>query len=207
MRNKPRLLQLRHQNNPTRRGNTTHAKVRALLKRILSLAGATALAASLSGCPGGATIHTDYDHNAKFSDFHTFSFGHVETDNPLYEQRIKDEVSKDLQAKGLQPAGNGNGDIVVTAVGSQHNQKEYNTFYNGGGFGYYYGGFGPGFGSTTTTVQNYKVGTLVLDMYNSGNKQLLWRGVASRGISGNSDDNRRGVNMAIDKMLSNFPPS
>lgn len=177
------------------------------MKRLISLAGATVLAASLTGCPGGATVHTDYDHNAKFSSFHTFSFGHVETDNPLYEQRIKDEVTKDLQAKGLQPA-DGTGDLVVTAVGSQHNQKEYNTFYNDPGFGYYYGGFGSGFGGgSTTTVQNYKVGTLVVDMYSSGNKQLVWRGTASRGVSGNPDDNRQGVHMAIDKMLSNFPPA
>lgn len=189
------------------------------MKRLLSLAGATALAASLTGCPGGATVHTDYDHNAKFSEFHTFSFGHVETDNPLFEPRIKDEVTKDLQAKGLQPASSGTGDLVITAVGSQHNQKEYNTFYNGAGFGYNYGGFGPGYGGfgpgygrgigggSTTTVQNYKVGTLIIDMYNASNKQLLWRGTARRGVSGNPDDNRQGVNMAIDKMLSNFPPS
>ncbi len=163
--------------------------------------------ASLTGCPGGATIHTDYDHNTHFSQFHTYSFGEVSTDNPLFEQRIKDEISKDLQAKGLQQA-QGTGDLVVTAVGSQHNRKEYNTFYDNPGFGgYYYGGFGEGFGTSTTTVMHYKVGTLVVDMYNASSKHLVWRGTASRGVSGNPDTNTAAVNGAIDHMLSNFPPS
>lgn len=176
------------------------------MKRIFLLACAATICLFLSGCPGGASISTDYDHNTNFSQFKTFSFGHVTTDNPLYEQRIRDEVSKDLQGKGLQPA-QGGGDLVVTAVGAVHNRREYQTFYDNPGFGYYWGGFGPGFGTTTTTVQHYKVGTLVLDLYNGQSKHLVWRGIAKRGVSGNADSNTAHVNSAIDEMLSRYPPS
>lgn len=176
------------------------------MKRIVSLAGVTLVMASLTGCPSSANIHTDYDHNANFSQLHTFSFGNVATDDPLYQQRIKDEISKDLEAKGLQQA-QGKGDLVVTAVGAVHNRKEYQTFYNDPGFGYYWGGFGTGFDNTTTSVVHYKVGTLVLDMYNAQTKHLVWRGTASRGVSGNPDTNTASVDGAIDKMLSSFPPS
>ena len=176
------------------------------MKRTHGFSLATALCVFLTGCPGGASISTDYDHNANFSQFKTFSFAHVTTDNPLYEQRIKDEVTKDLQAKGLQPAS-GQGDLVVTAVGSVRNRKEYQTFYNDPGFGYYWGGFGPGFSTTSTTVRHYKVGTLVLDLYNGNNKHLVWRGIAKRGVSGDADTNTAQVNVAIDKMLDRYPPS
>lgn len=176
------------------------------MKRMLTAAAATLMMAALTGCPGGASIHTDYDHNTNFSQFKTFSFGHIQTDNPLYQQRIKDEVSKDLEAKGLQPA-QGAGDLVVTAVGSVHNQKEYSTFYNDPGFGYYWGGFGPGFSTATTSVQNYKVGTLVLDMYNASNKQLVWRGTATQGVSRDAGDATNHLFAAIDQLFTKFPPA
>ena len=156
----------------------------------------------LAGCPN-ATVHTDYDHNANFSQFKTFSFAHVQTENQLYEQRIKDEVSKDLEAKGLQMTPSG-GDLEVTAVGASHNRKYYQTFYNGPGFGYYYGGFG--LGSQTTQVVHYKVGTLVLDMYDNQSKRLLWRGTASRSLGSSPEEKTSNLYATIDQMLSNFPP-
>ena len=159
----------------------------------------------LSGCPG-ANVTTDYDHQTNFSQFKTFSFAKVETDNPFYEQRIKDEIAKDLQAKGLQIAQSG-GDLEVTAVGSAVNKQEYSTFYNGPRFGYYYGGFGTLGGYTTTRVNNYKVGTLVVDMYNGNSRHLVWRGTASRTISGSAGDMTKHLNSAIDQMLQKFPPA
>ncbi len=178
------------------------------MKRLAFVAGATLLTVGLAGCPGGASVSTDYDHNANFSQFKTFSFAHVTTDNPLYERRIRDEVSKDLEAKGLRPA-EGNGELVVTAVGSVHNRREYQTFYDDPGFGYYWGGFGDGFGPgyQTTQVVKYPVGTLVIDMYNGSNKHLVFRGVAKRGISGNADNNIAGVNSAIDRIVNAYPAS
>ena len=169
---------------------------------------AALLVVGLTGCPGGATIHTDYDHQVNFSQFHTFSFGHTATDNPLNQTRIRDEVTKDFSAKGLRMVESG-GDLVVTAVGSTRDKQEYTTFYNQPAFGYYYGGFGglraPGY--STTSVQNYKVGTLILDMYNAESKQLVWRSIAKRGISDSSDAKRAELNTAVDKMLGDFPPS
>ena len=174
------------------------------VKRTLISVCTAAFVLLLSGCPGGASVRTDYDHTANFAQFKTFSFGQVKTDNPLFEQRIRDEVSKDLQSKGLQMA-QGNGDLVVTAVGASHNRSEYQTFYNNPGFGYYWGGFGPGLGTSTTTVQHYRVGTLVLDLYNSQNKRLVWRGIAKSGLSNHADTNTERVNAAIDKMLDDYP--
>ncbi len=172
------------------------------MKRLFTLASAVVLTAGLAGCPA-ASVHTDYDHTANFSQFKTFSFARVQTDNPLYEQRIKDEVSKDLESKGLQMTSSG-GDLEVTAVGASHQRQYYRTFYDGPRFGYYYGGFG--LGSQTTQVVNYKVGTLVLDMYNNQSKQLVWRGTASRSLSSSPEEKTSNLYAAIDKMLSDFPP-
>lgn len=176
------------------------------MNRPLTFTFAAAFCAILTGCPGGGSVRTDYDHSTNFSQFHSFSFGSVHTDNPLYEQRVRDEVTRDLQGKGLQLAS-GTGDLVVTAVGAVHNRQEYQTFYDNPGFGYYWGGFGSGFGTSTTTVQHYKVGTLVIDLYNGQNKHLVWRGVARRGASGDAGANTAHLNSAIDRMFERYPPS
>ena len=87
------------------------------------------------------------------------------------------------------------------AVGSTRNQQEYNTFYNGLG-GWRWGGFG----ETTTTVDSYKIGTLVLDMYDSRNKQLIWRGTASDTLSNKPDKDEKKLDKTVEKMLKSFPP-
>ncbi|HZR56611.1 MAG TPA: DUF4136 domain-containing protein [Terriglobales bacterium] len=145
-------------------------------------------------------VKTDYDHHANFSQYHTYYWEKVQTTNPLWQSRIQEAVDHELQAKGWQRVDNG-GDVAIAAVGSAHNQKEYQTFYDGMG-GWRWGGLG----QTTTQVQNYPVGTLVLDLYDTHNKQLIWRGTASDSLSDNPDKNEKKLDKTVHKMLEHFPP-
>jgi hypothetical protein len=80
-------------------------------------------------------VETDYDHSVNFNQYHTYSWGHVRSTDPFFEQRIRDAVDHDLQIMGWQlvPAG---GDVTLTAVAIKKNQAEYTTFYDGlGGAG------------------------------------------------------------------------
>jgi hypothetical protein len=92
--------------------------------------------------------------------------------------------------------------VAVTAVGSTHNQQEYQTFYDGMGGGWRWGGFG----ETTTQVENYAVGSLVLDLYDAHNKQLIWRGVAQDTLSDKPEKNEKKLEKSVNKMLEHFPP-
>ena len=158
-----------------------------------------------------ANVSTDYDHNANFRAYHTFSFYKVQTSNPLYEQRIKDEVTADLSKAGYQMVPSG-GDVSITAIGGVKDKQEYNTFYDGlGGGGYGWRGWGGrwgggGFGATQTTVQDVPVGTLMIDMYDASTHQLVWRGRVSDEVSNNGDKEFKRVNKDIDKMFNGFPP-
>ena len=154
----------------------------------------------LTALASAQDVKTDYDHHANFSQYHTYSWAKVKTSDPLWESRIQDAVDKDLQAKGWQRVDNG-GDVALTAVGSARDEKEYQTFYDGMG-GWRWGGFG----ETTTQVENYPVGTLVLDMYDAHNKQLIWRGVASQSLSDKPEKNEQKLDKAVNKMLDHFPP-
>jgi len=146
-------------------------------------------------------VKTDYDHHANFAQFHTYYWAKVQTTDPLWENRIEDAVDHQLQAKGWQKVQSG-GDVALAAVGSARNEKEYQTFYDGMG-GWRWGGFG----ETTTQVENYPVGSLVLDMYDAHNKQLVWRGVASDSLSDKPEKNEKKLDKAVGKMLDHFPPN
>jgi len=147
-------------------------------------------------------VKTDYDHHADFSQYHTYSWHKVHTENPLWQSRVVDAVDHALQAKGLQKVDN-NGDLSVAAVGASHNQREYETFYNGFGPGWRWGGFGS---TATTRVYNYHVGTLVVDLFDTKNKQLVWRGMARDTLSDKPEKNEKKLEKAVDKMFKDFPP-
>jgi len=148
----------------------------------------------------GQDVKTDYDHHIDFSQFHTYSFAKVQTTDPLWQGRIEQAIDHALQQKGWQRVDNG-GEVAVTAVGSAHNQREYQTFYDGLG-GWRWGGFG----ETTIQAINYPVGSLVVDLYNAQNKQLIWRGVSSDTLTNNPEKNEKKLDKAVDKMFDHFPP-
>jgi hypothetical protein len=68
------------------------------------------------------------------------------------------------------------------------------------------GGGGLGAGESTTTVDTYKVGTLVVDLFETNTKNLVWRGVSSETLSDKSDKNIKNLNKGVQKMFQHFPP-
>jgi hypothetical protein len=147
-------------------------------------------------------VKTDYDRSVDFSQYKTYSWQQVATKDPLYVDRIKSAVDQALTAKGLRQVPSG-GDLSLVAIEATKNQQTLNTFYNGFGGGWRWGGFGD---SSTTTVDNYKVGTLVLDMFDTQTKKLVWRGSASDALSNKSDKNIKNLDKEVQKMLKKFPP-
>jgi hypothetical protein len=148
-------------------------------------------------------VQTDYDHSVNFEQFHTYCWGRVKTSNPFYASRIRDRVDRNLQAKGWQLVTS-NCDATVFASDQVRNQRQVETLYNGYGGGWGWRRWGGGMGTATTYDQ--RVGHLLVDIFSTKDKQLLWRGMTERDLSTNSDKNTKALNSDIDKMLKNFPP-
>jgi len=149
-------------------------------------------------------VKTDYDREANFNQYKTYSWEKVQTQDSLWVDRIKEAVNTDLAAKGWTPVQSG-GDISVVAIETTQNQQTLDTFYDGFGGGWRWRGFG-GFGDSTTTVETYKVGTLVVDLFDPKTKKLIWRGSASDALSNKSDKNIRNLDKGVQKMFDHFPP-
>jgi hypothetical protein len=62
--------------------------------------------------------------------------------------------------------------------------------------------------TTTGTTSTIYVGQIALDMYGAGQKQLVWRAVASKTLDTNAKPEKQQKNLAkaMKKMLKNYPP-
>jgi hypothetical protein len=150
----------------------------------------------------GQQVKTDYDRAADFSQYKTYSWQKVQTQDPLWVDRIEQTVNADLTAKGWTQVPSG-GNVAIVAIEMTRNQQTLDTFYNGFGGGWRWGG---GFGDSTTTVENYKVGTLVVDMFDAKTKALIWRGSSSDTLSSKSDSNIKNLDKGVKKMFDHFSP-
>jgi Domain of unknown function (DUF4136) len=154
----------------------------------------------LSALVAWAKVTTDYDHRANFARFKTYSWARVKTPDSLWDDRVKAAVDGQLAAKGWSQVPSG-GDVLVSARGATRDQQELNTYYDGFGrrrFG--------GFGSATTTVDVYKVGTLIVDVFDGTTRNLLWQGVATDTLSDKAEKNIKRLDKSVEKMFKHFPP-
>jgi len=158
-----------------------------------------------------ADVKSDYDRAADFGRYKTFCWKKVETRNPLWIERIKAAVSSALTAKGWSAAQSSSGcDVAIVGIEIKHDHDTVNTFYDnfGGGWGGWgWRGFGDGgFGEATTTTDTYQTGTLIVDLFDAKNKNLVWRGSATDTLSNNSDKNIKKLNSSVHKLFEHFPP-
>src|SRR5246127_4174275 len=89
-------------------------------------------------------VKTDFDHQANFSQYKTYSWQTIKPANSLWDARIKSAVDAQLAAKGWTQVDSG-GDVAIVAIATSHNERTLQTFYDGMGGGGGWGGVG-GFG-------------------------------------------------------------
>jgi len=145
-------------------------------------------------------VRVDYDHHANFERYRTYSWAKVETPNSLWDERVKEAIDRALLSKGWTPVPDG-GDISIVAVGTTKEKRTLRTFYDG-----FDGWLWGGFADATTYEDSYEVGTLIVDMFDTRTKKLVWRGSASDVVSSKPDKNIKELEKAVDKMFEHFPP-
>jgi hypothetical protein len=169
-----------------------------LLRVVFVLVGVMSL---FAGKLSAQQVKTDYDRSANFGQYKTYSWEQIKTQDPLMVDRIKSAVKTTLAAKGYTEVPS-DGDLSLVAMETTRDQQTLDTFYNNFGGGWRWGGFG----DATTTTENYKVGTLVVDLFDTKTKTLVWRGSASDTLSNKSEKNIDNLDKGVEKMFKKFPP-
>ena len=158
----------------------------------------------LSSASFAQHVKTDYDRSANFTQYKTYSWEKVHTGNPLWVNRIKDAVNSALTSKGWTVVDSG-GSVSIMAMEITSTHRTLNTYYDNFDGGWQWGG-GIGFGDATTTEDTYRVGTLVVDLFDSNTKSLIWRGSTSDILSDKSAKNIRNLDKGVQKLFEHFPP-
>jgi Domain of unknown function (DUF4136) len=170
---------------------------------------------------GGAatTVAQDVRYNfassadfAKYKTYRWVNVQGVDQANQLTENQIKEAIDKVLATKGLQKTDSDTADLYIdiqTAVGTEKQFTSYNTGWGyGPGWGRGWYGYGGGMTATTGSTTTIYVGQLGLDMYDSANKDLVWRGVVSKTIDPKAkpEKQQKNITKAVTKLLKNYPP-
>lgn len=148
-------------------------------------------------------VRFDYDRSANFATFKTYQWMNRKTLDPgdqLLDQDIKRAVDQQLAGKGLRQVDNG-GDLQVSYQGTISQEKQFDGF-----------DWGPrplgGWGNGRVTTSTIEVGTLVIELFDSGAGRLVWRGTASKtlDISKDPDKNYKKLAKAMAELFKNYPP-
>jgi hypothetical protein len=94
-------------------------------------------------------------------------------------------------------------DIGIVAHVATRRKHTLETFYDG------FPGpwrWGLGWGEAITTSETYTIGTVVVDLFDTTTKQLIWRGVGSETLSEKPQKDTEKLNKTVEKMFKNFPP-
>ena len=165
-----------------------------------------ALALSMAAAAMAQQVEVTVDRAADFSKYKTFAIEVVTGwGNEIGEKNVLAELTDGFKSKGWTVDTSGSPDVRILVHGATEEKQQLNTFYTGGYGGY--GGWGwGGVGSSSTTVSEYTAGTLVVDIFDSATKGLVWRGVAQDELKKKQDKREKQAAKAVDKLLRDFPP-
>src|SRR5574341_163526 len=153
-------------------------------------------------CAPSVSVKQDYDKEANFASLKTYEWLAVPTTavgsvkaaverNTLLDKRVKTAVGEQLAAKGYSQ-NSSNPDVLVTyhvGVDDKGNVTDWGYGYAGYGR---YGGWGAGWGAPGgVEVYQYKQGTLLIDIIDAKNKQLIWRGAGTGTVEPNAPTEKR----------------
>jgi Domain of unknown function (DUF4136) len=161
-----------------------------------------------TSCGPTLTVTFDYDHTANFSQYKTFKIVKLEQQyqalSQLNQNRIINEVQRQMIAKGFAPSETP--DLLVNITAILKNEKEIvaNSYGYGGGYRPY--AWGGGNMSTTVNVQNYTAGSLIIEVATAANNKLLWEGIGNQDIDAPSSNPDKTVPAIVQKIMASFPP-
>jgi len=157
------------------------------------------------GC-SSMTVRADHDSQNDFSAYSAFAVFERQGQesrrpqmSPLVDRRIAAAMAAELGAKGFDSTSPGGADFLVTFYTAVRRRVVVNR---AGGYGWGRWGWRGG----STWVNSFPEGTLVIDIIDRRNRQLVWRGVGEGAFTSTNPSNEK-VAKRVSKILRTFPPT
>jgi hypothetical protein len=149
-----------------------------------------------------ARTRVDFDHATRFSGYKTYRWvdsvspPEAAFPNQLMQERIVGFIDEALGARGLKRVNSG-GDLLIDYRVDVSEQPVVTTFGDGWGWDG---------GVSTTTVQYFYEGTLIVDLIDANRNQLVFQGASSHQISSRPERNTRRLARAVNEVFEKYPP-
>jgi hypothetical protein len=162
----------------------------------------------LASCSSVSVKH-DYDRETDFQQYKTYAWseqampGDALAQNPLVKKRVQVAVDETLRSKGYSLTELEQADfVVVTHAGI----KERMRVQDWGRYGWYDPWWGPYGGRVD--VSYYEEGTLVIDIVDAKEKELVWRGMGTGIVKqyAKPEKMQKDIDQDVTKILAAFPP-
>jgi len=175
------------------------------MRLIITLGAAVALIFPMLSC-SSMTVRADHDSQFDFGAYSTFALFERqgrERQRPqmseIVDRRIAAAMETELVGKGFSSTSARDADFLITFYTAVRRRVDVTHV---GWYGYRWGYWGGGAG----WVRSYREGTLVIDIIDRRQRELVWRGVGEGAFttSNPSDDK---VAKRVAKVLQRFPPA
>ena len=173
----------------------------------------------LQGCNSGVQVRVDYDPQENYEQLRSYAWAPLteaerqeKARNNLVHERIQAAVDAHLAARGYAKVAEDQADFHVTHTVTIERHAQVYDNRASVGYGRYgtRGGVGISYGfPVSTTVQEYKVGTLIIDIIDVRQKRLVWRGAGDRTLGEDYSPEKRTeiINTVVNEILGRFPPA
>ncbi|MFT3904803.1 MAG: DUF4136 domain-containing protein [Steroidobacteraceae bacterium] len=127
-------------------------------------------------------------------------------DNPVNDQRVKDAVTRNLAARGIEPtAAGGTADCLVGRVIGTDAEPKKSRFSFGFGVGVGGGNSAAGLGVSTGSGPA-RESRISVDLFDARTREPLWHGSMPVDIERlGGDEAQKRIDMAVQKMFEKFP--
>ena len=168
--------------------------------KLLSSVLVVALLLLTAGTLAAQDVRYNFMPGADFSKYHTYKWVNTGRAHPdqIMDAEIKQAIDSQLAAKGMTKTDSDKVDLYIGYQTAVRQETQWDAW----------GSRAFGMGSASWTSSTISVGTLVLDMYDPGTKQLVWTGSATNTIDtgSNQEKHMKKLDKAMAKLLKNYPP-
>ncbi len=160
---------------------------------------------TFSSC-SSVRVASDYDKEAKFTDFKSFAFFKPGIDkaeiNDLDKKRILRAIEANMIAKGFTKSENP--DILISIF--TKTKENVNIYQNNLGWGYGWAWSPWYWGASYNTVSRTTEGTLYIDIIDATKKELIWQGMGTAVLAKSVDKKQENINKIVSAILTKYPP-
>jgi Domain of unknown function (DUF4136) len=154
----------------------------------------------IAGTLAAQSVSYNFMPRTDFAKYRTYKWVNIGGAHPdqIMDAEIKQSVDAQLASRGLTKTDGDKADLYIGYQTAVNQEMQWDAWGSRS--------FGMGMGSWTSST--ISVGTLVLDMYDPGTKQLVWTGRATKTIDpgSNHEKNMKNLDKSIAKLLKNYPP-